>query len=34
MGGKHSSKILHRDDPRNPVEEDEIIESEEIEEII
>jgi len=34
MGGKHLSKILNRDDPRNPVEEDEIIESEEIEEII
>ena len=31
---KHLSKILHRYDPRNPVEEDEIIESEEIEEII
>ena len=31
---KHLSKILHRDDPRNSVEEDEIIESEEIEEII
>ena len=31
---KHLSEILHRDDLRNPVEEDEIIESEEIEEII
>ena len=34
MGVKHLSKILHRDDPTNPVEEDEIIESEEIEEIM
>ena len=31
---KHFSKILHREDPRNPMEEDETIESEEIEEII
>ena len=30
---KHFSEILIRDDPKNPVEEDEVVESEEIEEI-
>ena len=30
---EHFSKILIRDDPKNPEEEDEIVESEEIEEI-
>ena len=30
---EHFSEILNRDDPKNPVEEDEIVESEEIEEI-
>ena len=31
---KQSSVILKRDDPTNPLEEDEIVESEEIKEII
>ena len=31
---KHFSIILNRDDPKNPLEEDEIVESEEIKEII
>ena len=30
---EHFNEILNRDDPTNPVEEDEIVESEEIEEI-
>ena len=30
---EHLSEILNRDDPTNPLEEDEIVESEEIEEI-
>ena len=30
---EHFNEILNRDDPKNPVEEDEIVESEEIEEI-
>ena len=30
---EHFTEILNRDDPTNPVEEDEIVESEEIEEI-
>ena len=30
---EHFSEILNREDPKNPVEEDEIVESEEIEEI-
>ena len=31
---KHFSIILNRDDPTNPLQEDEIVESEEIKEII
>ena len=30
---EHLSEILNRDDPTNPVEEDEVVEKEEIEEI-
>ena len=30
---EHFNKILNRDDPTNPLQEDEIVESEEIEEI-
>ena len=30
---EHLSEVLNRDDPTNPLEEDEIVESEEIEEI-
>ena len=31
---EHFNEILNRDDPTNPVEKDEIVESEEIEEIV